>query len=276
MTLRLPDDPENDPIVMPATNSDEERQKFYQDRNERMKAFWMSDKGRALQLKQRSYVLNFETNGTFRADNVPAGTYDVYIRLTETTDDDNSYRQIGSLSKRLIIPDDPANAPFDTGTHEIQIRRQLRIGQIAPAFEAKALDGKAIKLQDYRGKFVLVDFGAKWSSSYATEIQTLKSLYDSYGKDGRLVIIGLSVDYQEQTARDTVKENAIAWAECYLGQWSETQVPARFGVESIPHAILIGPTGAIVAKNLQGAYLKTAVRNAVEPKKTATARKQLP
>lgn len=239
----------------------------------------MSEKGRALDLKQRSYVLSFETNGTFRADNIPAGTYDVYIRLTDSSDDDNnngSSRQIGSLSRQFIIPDGPADVPFDTGTHEIQIRRQLRIGQIAPPFEAKALDGKAIKLEDYRGKFVLIDFGAKWSSSSVTEIQTLKSLYDSYGKDGRLVIIGLSVDYQEQTAQETVKQNGIPWPECYLGQWSETQVPARFGVDGIPHAILIGPTGAIVAKNLQGAYLKTAVRNALEPKKTAAARKQLP
>jgi len=162
------------------------------------------------------------------------------------------------------VPDGPGDQPFDTGTHEIRIRRQLRIGQTAPAFEGKSLDGKAIKLQDYRGKYVLLDFCAKWSGSYASQIQNLKALNDSYGKDGRLVILSLSVDYQEQTAREMLKETGVTWTACYLGGWSETAVPGAFGVEGIPHAILIGPDGKVVAKNLQGSYLRTAVRNAVE------------
>jgi len=272
MSLRLPANPENEAVTMPGgLTTQEEQQKFWQARNERMKEFWKSEKGRALEEKQRSYVLAFETNGTFHIDNVPPGTYDIYISVTDPNDDESNYRQIGSLSKQFVIPDGAADVPFDTGTHELRIRKQLRIGQMAPAFEGKSLDGKAIKLQDYRGKFVLLNFGAKWSGNYASEVQVLKALNDTYGKDGRLVIIGLSVDYQEQTAKDMVKETGITWPECYLGQWSETSVPGMFGVEGIPHSVLIGPTGTVAAKNLQGTYMKTAVRNAIESKATVSA-----
>ncbi len=273
MTLRLSDNPELEPVTMPSVNTEEERQKFWQQRNDRMRVFWKSEKGHALEFKQRSYVMVFETNATFHVDNVPAGTYDMYVHPTDPTDENDNYRQIGYLSKQLVIPDGPADQPFDTGAHQLQIKRPLRIGQIAPSFEGTSLDGKAIKLQDYRGKYVLLNFTAKWSGAPgdSAEVQTLKSLSDSYGKDGRLVIIGLSFDYQEKAARDNVTENGITWPVCYLGQWNETQVPATFGVEGIPHSILISPDGKIVAKNLQGTYMKTAVRNAVESK-TAAAR----
>lgn len=272
MSLRLAGNPELEPAIMPANlTTQEEQQKFWQDRNERMRVFWQSEKGRELELKSRSYVLMFETNGTFRVHNVPAGTYDLYINLTDPTDEDGSYRQIGSLSKQLTIPE--GTEPFDTGSHELRIRRALRIGQLAPAFEAKSLDGKNVKLQDFRGKHVLMNFHAKWSGTQqTTELQSLKSLSDSFGKEGRLVIIGLSVDYEEKTARDHVTENGIQWPVCYLGQWSQTQVPATFGVEGIPHSILIGPDGKIVAKNLQGTYMRTAVRNALQAKTASTVR----
>src|SRR6185503_17988543 len=116
---------------------------------------------------------------------------------------------------------------------------------------------------------VLVDFCGKWSGSYATQIANLKSLYDTYGKDGRLVIISLSVDYDEKQAREIMSELKVPWPMCYIGAWSQTQVPPQFGVEGIPHAVLITPEGKIGAKNLQGTYMKTTVRRAVESKAVA-------
>ena len=161
--------------------------------------------------------------------------------------------------------------PFDTGTHELHIRRSLRIGQKAPSLETQSLDGKAIKLQDFKGKYVLLDFCAKWAGMNASQVTSLKSLYDSYGKDGRLVIISLSVDYDEKQAREMVTDSKVPWPVCYLGPMGQTQVPAMFGVEGIPHAILISPEGMVVNKNMQGTYMKNTVKKAVDSK-TVTAK----
>lgn len=273
INLRVPGNPELEPVTMTGINTEEERQKFWQERNERMKAFWRTEKGRELELKQRSYVLQFETNGSFYAYNIPPGTYDMYVHPTDPTDENDSYRQIGSLSKQFAVPDGPADQPFDTGSHDLAIKKPLRIGQSAPKFEAKTLDGKTINLTNYLGKYVLLNFTAKYlGPQQTTEIQTLKSLYDSYGKDGKLAIISLSLDNEEKLAKDSVTENGIAWPVCHLGNWGMTQVPARFGVDGVPHSILISPTGTIVNKSMAGTYMKTAVRNALESK-TASARK---
>jgi hypothetical protein len=277
MTLRLAEAPDNEAVVMPATvKTDQDRQKFWQERNERVRAFWLSEQGKALEWKQRSYTLDFETNGAFRVDSVPAGTYDLYIRPTDPTDENGNYRDLGSLSKQVVIPEGPNGEVFDIGEMEFRLRRALRIGQAAPSFENKTLDGKAIKLQDLRGKFVLLHFTAQWANSQQEmDLQTLKSLKESYVKEGRLEIISLSIDGTLLEAQSMVTNNAMTWPVCYLGNWSVTQVPAAFGVEGVPHSILIGPEGNIVAKNLTGAFMKTAVRNALEAKKTASARPAL-
>jgi peroxiredoxin len=219
----------------------------------------------------RNYCLLFDTNGNFHIDNVPPGTYDLNIHPTDPNDDEYNYRQIGSLYKQITVPDGPADQPFDSGTHELHIRRSLRIGQKAPSLETQSLDGKAIKLQDFKGKYVLLDFCAKWAGMNSSQITNLKSIYDSYGKDGRLAIISLSVDYDEKQAREMVTDSKVPWPVCYLGQMGQTQVPAMFGVEGIPHAILISPDGMIVSKNLQGTYMKNTVKKAVESK-TVTAK----
>jgi len=271
LNLRVPENPELEPVTMTGMNTEEERQKFWQERNERMKAFWRTEKGRELELKQRSYVLQFETNGTFIAYNVPAGTYDMYVHPTDPTDENDNYRQIGSLSKQIVVPEGPADQPFDTGEHELQIRKPLRIGQAAPKFEAKTLDGKTISLTNYLGKYVLLSFTAKYLGPQQTsEIQILKSLFDTYGKSGNLVVISLSVDNDEKQARDTVTENGITWPVCYLGNWSATQVPAKFGVDGVPHSILISPAGTILNMSMSGTYLRTTVRNARESKTAST------
>ena len=162
-------------------------------------------------------------------------------------------------------PNLPGNAARTTG------QRPLRIGQPAPKFEAKTLDGKTISLTNYLGKYVLLSFTAKYLGPQQTsEIQILKSVFDTYGKSGNLVVISLSVDNDEKLAKETVTENGITWPFCYLGNWSATQVPARFGVDSLPHSILISPAGTILNKSMSGTYLKTAVRNALESKTAST------
>jgi len=87
ISLRVPGNPELEPVTMTGVQTDEERQKFWQDRNEWMKAFWRTEKGRELEMKQRSYVPQFETNGIFIAYNIPSGTYDMYVHVTDPNDE---------------------------------------------------------------------------------------------------------------------------------------------------------------------------------------------
>ena len=65
--------------------------------------------------------------------------------------------------------------------------------QAAPAWELKDLDDKAVKLSDFKGKVVLLNFWATWCPPCRQEIPDLVALQNQY-KDKGLVVIGVSLD----------------------------------------------------------------------------------
>jgi len=69
-------------------------------------------------------------------------------------------------------------------------------GVSAPDFELVSLDGKKIRLSDYRGKAVLLNFWATWCSPCKVEMPWFIDLQKKYGNDG-LVVLGVAMDDSE-------------------------------------------------------------------------------
>jgi hypothetical protein len=210
----------------------------------------------------RQYVLLFDTNGNFRADNVPAGKYSLMLNVTDPEDEYYNRRPIGNLNKEVTVPDDKnakVNAPFDIGTLELTIRPRLKIGKVVAPFEAKTRDGKTIKLSDFRGKPVLMHF---WGLSlgYSTyDMQVLKEFQSSYGSNGKLVIIGYNLDADADGAEQFAKRQGMTWTQTYLGQWDQTPIPGMFGINGNSACVLVDAEGKLASAQLRG----TAIRNTV-------------
>ena len=200
------------PPVITGNMTDEERRKAYREYNEKEAAFWRTEEGMAQERKQRNYALRFETNGTFRVDNVEPGKYHLQISLTNPDRPDNYYEQIGSMNKDVTIPPAPADKPddpFDLGLSEVPVRNIQRTGRTAPKFEVKTFDGKTVKLEDFAGKFVLLDFWATWAGSRNLDLQMLKALHAAYGKDARLVMLGLNFDPEAPAAKKAIDRKSV-------------------------------------------------------------------
>jgi hypothetical protein len=267
---KLPPIPVIKPPDVSKVTSNEERQKLWREYNESQRNFWTTEEGRALERAQRTYVLVFQTNGAFRVENVPPGAYDLTVAPTDPKQDYYNYQQVGRLNKEVEVPEAPAghpDEPFDLGSLKLQTRRAVKIGQAAPSFETKTFDGKPVKLEDYRGTNVLLHFWATWGGPSVSELTVLRSIFNTYSNEDRFVILGLNLDHEEKTGGDFVRTNDLKWTQCYLGKWTETQVPALFGVEGIPAVILVDPSGKIIGKNLYGTSIRTAVRNALSSQK---------
>jgi len=119
--------------------------------------------------------------------------------------------------------------------------------QSAPAFTMKTLDGKQIKLADYRGKVVVLYFWATWCSPCVAGTPELKKFYaemkKSFGDDFEL--ISLSMDDSEPKLRDYVKQNNLSWPQVRIGLHSK--ISADYGVnDRAPVSFLIGPNGKIL------------------------------
>ena len=129
------------------------------------------------------------------------------------------------------------------------------VGSVAPDFELKDLDGNLVKLSSFKGKYVLIDFWASWCGPCRKEIPNIKQVYSSFADKG-LVVIGVSVDQNEQEWRQAVKEEQVEYLQLsdLVGiTWN------LYNFNGIPFITLISPEGIILERNLRGIELRRKV-----------------
>jgi peroxiredoxin/uncharacterized GH25 family protein len=262
-----------------ALNTDEEkaaaREEFNRARKaaiEKHKQFYATEAGRAHHFLKKRYALNFAQDGSFRIEDVPGGRYKLKMDLREGDSQDisrYSKPRIAEIEKDFEVPDSPggrSDEPYDLGEISVQARTTMKAGKTAPDFEVKTVDGKTIKLSDFRGKYVLLDFWAVWCGPCVAETPNLKDAYAAFKDDPRFAIVGLSLDPKESSPRDYAKKNELGWIQGFLGDWSKTDLPKQYGVEGIPAIFLIGPDGQIVSTGLRGSNIKSAIQAALQKK----------
>jgi hypothetical protein len=265
LTLVLP------PPVTPPANlqgvSAAEQQRAWAAFNSLQRTFWNTEAGRARERQERTYVLLFETNGTFHVDHVPPGKYNLFLNVTDPEDEYYSGRAIGTTNHPVIVPTDRAaiNAPLEIGSIDLIIRPRIKLGRPVPSFAASTSEDKVIKLEDYRGKFVLLHFWGL-SMGYSTvDLQMLKELQNTFGNSGQLVILGCNLDANKQNAVQFVTRQGMTWTQVYLGDWNQTTVPGMFGLRGSTGCILIDPEGRLASGQLRSSAIRTTVSNAMSP-----------
>jgi peroxiredoxin len=225
---------------------------------------------------RRFYTFAVAADGTFRVEDVIPGRYDLIVRGGADTyhpDGRVSYDALGVGGADVTVGDIPggrSDQPQDVGAVVVTVRKLTHVGDAAPPFTARTLDGKDLKLTDYRGKYVLLNFWAAWSRPSADEVPRLKALYEAFGKDERFVMLGLSVDATADEARAFADKNGLRWPQAHVGSVLWSPVTAEYGINDIPAVWLIGPDGKVVAKDLRGDEIKAAIGKALATPTSAT------
>ena len=115
----------------------------------------------------------------------------------------------------------------------------------APDFELPTLDGRKVKLSDFRGQAVLLNFWATWCSPCKIEMPWFVEVQKQYGKDG-LVVLGVAMDDTESTK---IAEFAHEMGVNYPVLLGTDKVSDDYGdVRALPTTFYIDRNGVIVAK----------------------------
>lgn len=127
--------------------------------------------------------------------------------------------------------------------------------------ENGAADSTAVSLSDYvgRGKYVLVDFWASWCGPCKAEIPVIREVWEKYRGD-RFDVLGVAMWDSRDRTLAAIEESGIPWPQIL----DAGAIPADlYGISGIPHIILFGPDGTILARGLRGDDLRRRVAEAM-------------
>ncbi|MCC7203840.1 MAG: carboxypeptidase regulatory-like domain-containing protein [Phycisphaeraceae bacterium] len=232
---------------------------------------WLkTPEGRAYNLelirRNRAYDFTVNADGTFEIPDVSAGEYDLIATIMQPLPENQCGlgAAIAAARRHLTVADGLDGRTIEMGDIEMIAPQTLKAGDEAPGFEIKTLDGRPLRLADYRGRHVLLVFWATWCGPCREKMPELKALYEKLGGDERWVMVGLSEDDQPGTAAAYAKENGMAWPQGWIGQGSA--VAKDYSVAGIPQVMLIDPQGRIAARDLWGKAVQKAVEEALAAK----------
>jgi peroxiredoxin/protocatechuate 3,4-dioxygenase beta subunit len=204
-------------------------------------------------------------DGRFRAEDLAVGEYVLRVDVHEQPPDDACGwgRLIGAFTHEFSVNGKAGDVPVDLG--KLQSTdvgdEPLRVGERAPSFRVKLLDGKLLSLDDFKGKFVLLDFWATWCAPCVAELPNLKAVHEAHRNDHQFAIVSLSLDEKAEDLARFVKDHELRWLQGMVG--GESPVVTKYGATAIPATFLIGPDGRIIARDLRGKQAQEAVAKAL-------------
>lgn len=133
----------------------------------------------------------------------------------------------------------------------LKVLENSAVGKSFLDFEMADVNGQTRKLSDYvgKGKVVLIDFWASWCPPCRRDMPNMVEAYQQYKNKG-FEIVGVSLDSKEEAWKKGIKDLHITWPQLSDLQGWKNSGAALYGVNSIPHTVLVDKDGTILVKGL--------------------------
>ncbi len=169
----------------------------------------------------------------------------VFVQIYRMLDDEQQIEIMEAAGENFLCQ--PGIAPI---SERLEQMKKVAVGKPFVDLTMRNLDGNEAHLADFvgNGKYLVVDFWASWCRPCRQSMPELKEIYKRYA--GKIEIVGVSFDSNEAAWKKCVADLELPWNHISDLKGWQSAASEVYGVDAIPHLMLIAPDGTIVAKKL--------------------------
>lgn len=156
-----------------------------------------------------------------------------YLKL-----DDRIFQNLGVDENKMVLK--LKELPKDTSLYSTQIGFRAK-----PITGKEFTSGQEISLNDYKGKFIFLDFWGSWCTPCIDELPMHVETYNASDKS-KIEFLGIAGNDNKKRLSKTIREFNVEW-----NQILSNEIPDQYGITGYPTSFLLDPDGIIVAKNLR-------------------------
>jgi peroxiredoxin len=141
----------------------------------------------------------------------------------------------------------------------IRLNRTIKIGDPYVDFTETNVKGKPVRLSDYRGKVVLLEFWGSWCFPCRAGNPELIKIYNEFKEKG-FEILGVAAETERSPWIEAVQKDSLPWENVSDVKGMEDRAIIIYGVYYFPSSFLIDRNGIIIARDLRDEALRKKLR----------------
>jgi peroxiredoxin len=222
-----------------------------------------------IKVDNKAYIIAIESGGF-----LSRGLEETNNRMIVVTDKDkqksvehtvpvppNQYFHLGEDVYQYLGIDAAKKTARIKRVKDVEVLKSAQIGFTSPDFQGKDFKtGEAIAMDQFKGKYILLDFWATWCGPCIEEFPRLKALTSQY-EESKFEIVGIIGDSKPETVEKLIDKYGLSWYQIL-----SDEIVEQYGVLNYPATFLISPEGKILHKDLRGEELEKVIAGLIKKK----------
>lgn len=125
---------------------------------------------------------------------------------------------------------------------------QIKVGDQLPSLELQSSTNEKVNINQFKDKYVLIDFWASWCGPCRLGNKKLVKLHSEWDP-AKVTLIGISIDTDPNKWKKAIIKDKITFLQLIDSKGFEAKAALLFGVEELPSKYLFNEKGILIKKN---------------------------